>query len=515
MIDFTPLVRRRFIRQAERMDAWDTESAFIQAHQLRSLLMAASRTLIGRRYRFDEIASEYTTYGLINCFASRVPVSGYEDIRPLVMRMLRGEKDILCPGACRDFAQSSGTSGGKSKFIPITPRALRRNHFAGASDAVSSYLRLVPGSKLFSGKALILGGSFANELTASEVAAGVHVGDLSATLISKTPRFAELFRIPSKKIALMADWEAKLPSIIEVAARHNVTNLSGVPSWFLVLLRRLMKEKGVDSLHDIWPDLEVFFHGGISFRPYRAQYESFTDASKMHFLENYNASEGFFAVQTDFDSDAMTLLIDRDIFYEFAPLQKDGCFGEPVDISRVEVGKIYSLIITTSSGLWRYAIGDTVEIVSAAPVRIRIAGRTKSFINAFGEEVMEHNAETAIAAACRIADCSVVNYTVAPLYAAEGRKGRHQWLVEWNQKPESIEQFAAALDNELRRVNSDYDAKRKGDIFLDSPLITTASVGLFDKWLATSGNGKLGGQRKVPRLANDRTIIDKMLELNG
>lgn len=514
MIDLTPFVRRRFVRQAERMDEWGAESAAIQAHQLRSLLMGAISTETGHEYRFDEIASEYTSHGLLGCFTSRVPVTDYEEIRPKVMRMIRGERDVLWPGVCRDFAQSSGTSGAKSKYIPVTPRALKQNHYAGASDAVASYLRLVPSSRLFSGKALILGGSFANELDLSETTSGVRVGDLSATLISRTPFFAELFRVPSRKVALMADWNAKLPAIIEAAAGQNITNLSGVPSWFLVLLRRLMKEKGISSLHEIWPNLEVFFHGGISFRPYRAQYESFTDSSRMHFLENYNASEGFFAVQTDFGNDAMTLLIDRDVFYEFAPLQKDGSFGDPVDISGVEKGKIYSLIVTTSAGLWRYAIGDTVEIVSAAPVRIRIAGRTRSFINAFGEELMEHNAEAAIAAAAAATGTSVANYTAAPLYAAEGRKGRHQWLVEWNVAPTSAEQFAALLDAELQHVNSDYQAKRSGDIFLDAPLVTTARPGLFDEWLASSGNCKLGGQRKVPRLANDRSIIDRMIALN-
>lgn len=512
MIDLTPLVRGRFVRQARRMDSWADTTPSVQAAQLRRLLSMAAKTEIGCRHDFASLAAETSDTELTRHYAATLPVVGFEDIRPLVMRMLRGEKDILWPGKCRDFAQSSGTSGGKSKYIPITPRALSRNHYAGASDAVASYLRLVPRSRLFSGKALILGGSFANELPAGLTPKGTHVGDLSATLIRKVSPFVDLFRIPTRDVALMTDWHAKLPAIIAAARKADVTNLSGVPSWFLILLRQLMLEASVGSLHDIWPNLEVFFHGGISFRPYRSQYESFTDPSRMHFLENYNASEGFFAVQTDFATDAMTLLIDRDVYYEFAPILPDGSQGDPVDISSVEKGKVYALVITTSAGLWRYDIGDTVEIVSTAPVTIRIAGRTKSFINAFGEELMQHNADEAIAVACRATGAAIANYTAAPLYAENGRRGCHQWLIEWTVPPRSFQQFAGALDKALSDVNSDYQAKRAGSIFLDPPQIITAPTGLFDRWLSTSGNRKLGGQRKIPRLSNDRKIIQQLLD---
>lgn len=515
MIDFTPLVRPRFVRQARRMDSWHSATPALQAAQLRPLLSMAANTEIGRRYSFSTLAKTPSDSELMRRYAATLPVVGFEDIRPLVMRMLRGEKDILWPGRCRDFAQSSGTSGGKSKYIPITARALSHNHYAGASDAVAAYLRLVPHSRLFSGKALILGGSFANELPAGLTPPGTHVGDLSATLINRVNPLVNLFRIPSKEVALMADWHAKLPAIIAAARHADVTNLSGVPSWFLILLRRLMEETSTDNLHDIWPDLEVFFHGGISFRPYRRQYESFTDSSRMHFLENYNASEGFFAVQTDFTSDAMSLLIDRDVYYEFAPLLSDGTQGEPVDITSLQKGNVYALIITSSAGLWRYDIGDTVEICSTAPVTIRIAGRTKSFINAFGEELMQHNADEGIAAACRATDAAIANYTAAPLYASQGHRGRHQWLIEWIRPPRSIDTFADELDKALAAVNSDYQAKRAGNIFLDPPQIITAATGLFDSWLSSSGNRKLGGQRKIPRLSNDRAIIEQLLRLNG
>lgn len=493
------------------MDLWSDNPVSVQRSQLRSLLRMAAGTEVGRHYGFAEMAA-LPDRELEQAYSAAVPVVEYEDIRAAAERMVRGEADVLWPGVCRYFAQSSGTSGGKSKYVPVTADSLRHNHIPGASDVVASYLRLNPRSRLFSGKALILGGSFANEL-GDAVPPGVKVGDLSATLIYRTPALANLFRIPSKKVALMPDWERKLPAIIEAAAGANVTNLSGVPSWFLVLLRRMMSERGVESLHDIWPNLEVFFHGGISFKPYRAQYESFTDARKMHFIETYNASEGFFATQTDFSDPAMQLLLDRGVYYEFAPLLPNGLFGAPVPLGQVEPGHTYSLIITACNGLWRYSIGDTVKIASGGAGRIVIAGRTKSFINAFGEELMEHNADVAIAAACAATGAAVANYSAGPVYAAGGRRGRHRWLIEWTKAPADTEAFANILDKELQRVNSDYQAKRAGGIFLDRLELITVPSGHFDRWLATHGNGKLGGQRKVPRLSPTPALTDSLLSL--
>lgn len=510
MIDFTPLVRPRMVRQARRMDVWADNAPRVQARTLRELLATARNTLIGRKYRFDSMLS-LTDDELKQAYTRELPVVEYEDIRHLAERTLKGEKDLLWPGRCRSFAQSSGTSGGKSKYIPITPYSLKHNHIAGASDAVASYLRLNPRSRLFSGKALILGGSFANEL-GDAVPPGVRVGDLSATLIASTPPLADLFRIPSRKTALMADWEEKLPAIIHAARRARVTNLSGVPSWFLILLRRLMHTAGVDNLHRVWPSLEVFFHGGISFRPYRDQYLSFTDPEKMHFLETYNASEGFFAVQTDFARHDMQLLLDRGVYYEFAPLLPDGTTGEPVPLEQTVTGKTYALVITSCNGLWRYSIGDTVRLTRPEG-GIVIAGRTKSYINAFGEELMEHNADTAISNACARLGASIANYTAAPLYAQDGRKGCHRWLIEWNGTPPDPAAFAHVLDDELQKTNSDYQAKRSGNIFLDPPQVIAAPPGLFDKWLAANGTGKLGGQRKVPRLCPTPSILDSMLAL--
>lgn len=500
MIDLTGALRGLFIRRARRMDIWAQPgaAASIQAAQLRRLLLAAADTWQGRRHDFRglEAMNDDT---MTACYAARVPVSDYEMIRPLTMRMLSGERDLLWRGRTRRFAQSSGTSGGKSKYIPITPDSLRINHFAGASDAVACYLRINPHSHLFSGKALILGGSFAHELH-THIPRRTRVGDLSATLIDRAPALATLMRTPGKRVALMPDWEVKLPTMVREVMHAPVTSLSGVPSWFLILLRKVMEKAGADSLHEVWPGLEVFFHGGISFEPYRREYRSFTDASRMHFMETYNASEGFFAVQTDPDDQAMQLLLDRGVYYEFAPMNPDGSWGAPRPIEQIETGRTYSLHVSAPNGLWRYAIGDTVRFTSLQPPRLLIAGRTQSFINAFGEELMEHNAERGMAEACRLTGATVSDYTAGPVYATDGRRGHHRWLVEFTRPPHSLPEFAAALDKALQDLNSDYQAKRAGSIFLDPPQVSAMPSGHFSAWLATHGSGKLGGQRKIPRL---------------
>jgi len=433
----------------------------------------------------------------------------YEEIRPLVNRMIQGERNVLWRGRVTHFAQSSGTSDGKSKYIPITSEAFSRCHYQGATDVVAHYLHLYPDSRMFAGKGFILGGSYANELTLPK---GVVVGDLSANLIDNINPIVNLVRVPSKRVALMEDWEKKLPALIEASIRENVTNLSGVPSWFLTVLKGALERTGATTVHDIWPNLEVFFHGGISFEPYREQYRRIIDTAKMRYLETYNASEGFFAVQNDVDDRAMLLLIDIGVFYEFLPLDElDNPDAQPQPIWKVEQGKTYALIITACNGLWRYPIGDTVRIESVNPVKITIVGRTKHFINAFGEELMVHNADAAIAKACSEMDCDVANYTAAPVYASDRSRGRHEWLIEFNRRPADIEAFADRLDALLQQENSDYQAKRYKGIFLDRLSIVEAPAGLFDRWLAATG--KLGGQRKVPRLCNSRKFIDPMLDL--
>ncbi len=475
----------------------------IQQGELVKLIENAALTEIGRTYDF----SHMRTY---RQFASTVPLYTYEQLQPQIMRMMQGQADVLWPGKTFDFAQSSGTSG-KSKYIPVTAASLKRNHYRGASDAVSHYLNLNPGSKLFSGKALILGGSFANHV--QDLRPGTRVGDLSATLIRKIPAWAGLFRVPNKRIALLENWEEKLPLLVEASVKENVTNLSGVPSWFLTVLIEVMKREGAKSIHEVWPNLEVFFHGGIAFAPYRKQFESICDRSKMHFIDTYNASEGFFAVQSDWESTAMLLLLDVGVFYEFIPMEDvDSATPDVLPAWEVESGKTYELVITACNGLWRYRIGDTVTIEQTRPLKIKIAGRTRSFINAFGEELMVHNADEAIARASAATGTQVLNYTVAPVYASDSTRGRHEWLIEFAVEPEDKQEFMSVLDEQLKRGNSDYEAKRSGGIFLDAPSLVVARRGVFDDWLASTG--KLGGQRKIPRLSNSREVIDAILQFN-
>ncbi|MBD5307106.1 MAG: GH3 auxin-responsive promoter family protein [Bacteroides sp.] len=513
--DLTPLIRPSFIRRFSRTRAWADEGERIQTRLLRDLVIEGSSTHIGKVHGFDFLTegvrdddpSDRALRNLYQEFRNRIPPTEYEDIRPLVMRMINGEADLLWPGVCRDFAQSSGTSGGRSKYIPVTRDSLRHNHYAGSADCVASYLNLNPNSRMFSGKGFILGGSFATQLEVKDPK--VRIGDLSATLISRIPFGAGLFRIPDKKTALMPDWESKLPALAKSAARANVTNISGVPSWFLTVIQRICEIRGTETISEVWPNLEVFFHGGISFAPYRDIYRTLTNPEKMHFLETYNASEGFFAVQDDFSDPGMLLLIDNGIFYEFLPLTG----GNPLPMWEVSEGEVYELVITSCNGLWRYRLGDTVRIESLSPLKITIAGRTRSFINAFGEELMEDNAEKGIAEACARTGARIRNYTAAPRYAEGNRRGRHQWAIEWEQRPESVDEFAVILDGALRRLNSDYDAKRSHTIFLDPPQIISVPPGTFDRWLHSVGTHKLGGQRKVPRLSNDRHIIEQLLEL--
>lgn len=505
-MDLTPLARPIFISHSRRTKRWADQTAEIQQQLLRDLLTRGKKSETARKYGFEEIIHQNDPYSE---YSKSVPTHDYEDIREDVVRMVNGEKDVLWPGVCKNYAQSSGTSGGRSKFIPITDDSLQKCHYKGASDSVAHYLNMNPASRIFSGKGFVLGGSFASELKPKDP--DVKIGDLSATLINKINPLANHFRIPDMKTALLPDWNDKLPALVKASMHADITNLSGVPSWFLTVIKEVIKARGVEKISDVWPNLEVFFHGGISFEPYREIYKSLTDASKMHFVETYNASEGFFAVQNDPTDTSMLLIIDNDIFYEFIDLSDPS--STPIPIWEIEEGKVYELLITSSNGLWRYHLGDTVRIDSLNPVKIRVAGRTKTFINAFGEELMEENAERAIAEACRATGATIRNYTAAPLFATDHSKGRHQWFIEWLHEPSDTEEFSRILDKELRKVNSDYDAKRSHTIFLDPPEVISMPNGTFNKWLRSVGSGKLGGQRKIPRLSNNRKIADKLLEI--
>ncbi|NBH91590.1 GH3 auxin-responsive promoter family protein [Duncaniella muris] len=502
-MNFTPLARFLLGRRVKEALSWTGRTQEIQLGQLDFLLRNLRQTKWGAEKGLSEVRS-------YDDFRRLLPsVSAYAGLRPYVMRMIAGEKDVLWPGLTRNFAQSSGTSDGKSKYIPVTPASFSRSHYKGGSSVISHYLSLYPDSRIFAGKSFILGGSFANELT---LPPGVRVGDLSANLIENINPLVNLTRVPSKRIALLEDWAVKLPALVSAAADHDITNISGVPSWFLTVLKQIIKAKGAQTIHDVWPNLEVFFHGGISMAPYREQYSHITDP-KMRYLECYNASEGFFAVQNAIDNQAMLLLLDCGTFFEFIRTEEaDSDRPEIIPAWKVEEGEIYELVITSCNGLWRYPLGDTVRIESVEPLKITIAGRTKSYINAFGEELMVQNAEAALTKVCKTLDCEISNYTAAPVYASDHSRGRHEWLIEFNREPESIDEFARQLDLALQQENSDYEAKRSHGIFLDPLTIVKGRKGVFDKWLAATG--KLGGQRKVPRLSNSRHPIDEILKFN-
>ncbi len=499
MLNYTYIARKALEPEGREALVSAHKCEATQRAMLRMLLREAERTKWGQQHGLARSLT-YEQYAAI------VPVQDYEAFRPLVMRMIQGERDLLWPGLTQRFAQSSGTSGGKSKYIPITKDSLKYNHYAGAAVSVGLYLSAYQRARMFAGKGFILGGSFANELT---LPAGVKVGDLSANLIDAISPLVNLVRVPNKKIALMVDWREKLPALVEASLKADITNLSGVPSWFLRVLQQVLERTGAKCIQDVWPHLEVFFHGGIAFEPYRREYDKIM-APGMRYWETYNASEGFFASQIHPDDHGMLLIPNIGVFYELVPLsQTSEPYPMAVPLWEAQEGETYSLVITSCNGLWRYALGDTVRIVGHDPVRIVIAGRTTSFINAFGEEVMEYNANAAMAKACREMECEMRNYTVAPVYTCDGRRGRHQWLIEWDQAPADIEAFAKALDKALQQENSDYQAKRSGDIFLDCLEVVNAKPGAFDRWLAATG--KLGGQRKVPRLSNDRSIITTIM----
>ncbi len=474
----------------------------VQEEQLKGLIRKAKHTEVGRLYDFPSIRN-YTD------FSQRIPVQTYEDAKPFVERMMKGEEDVLWPGRIRWFAKSSGTTNDKSKFLPVSSQALSECHYRGGMDTVATYLHNNPQSRFFSGKGLVLGGS----CKPTDYNSHIKVGDLSAILIENINPLANLFRTPEKKIILMDEWVAKLEAISNRTINENITNLSGVPSWFLVLIKKVLEKTGKECLTKVWPNLEVFFHGGISFTPYREQYKALIPSKKMHYMETYNASEGFFSIQNDWNDPSMLLLLDYGIFYEFIPFEElESEHPKVYPLTEVELNRNYAMLITTSSGLWRYMIGDTVKFTSKSPYKILITGRTKHFINAFGEEVIVDNAEKALAAACQVSDAEIREYTAAPVYMSSHTKGCHQWLIEFEQQPSDMKLFIQTLDDTLKKHNSDYEAKRYKDMTLDRPEVIVARSGLFYDWLEEIG--KLGGQHKVPRLCNTREYMDQLLKMN-
>lgn len=497
----TKLVGKFFAPRRKKIELYNTQAEALQEQVFRKLIKNAAHTEWGTKYDYAHIQS-YSDF-------QRVPIQTYEDIKGDVDRMRHGEKDILWPGQVKWYAKSSGTTNDKSKFIPVSPDGLKNIHYMGGKDAVSLYLGINPDSKFFSGKGLILGGSHSPNYNLKDSL----VGDLSAILIQNINPLVNLIRVPSKEIALLSEFEEKVERIADTTIHQNVTNLSGVPSWMLAVIKRILEKTGAKHLNEVWPNLEVFFHGGVCFTPYREQYKQIITSDKMHYMETYNASEGFFGLQNDLTDPAMLLMIDYDVFYEFIPLEEiDNPHPNIVPLTRVEVGKNYAIVISTSCGLWRYILGDTVKFTQKDPYKFIISGRTKHFINAFGEELMVDNAEKGLARACAATGAQVLEYSAAPVFMDANAKCRHQWLIEFSTMPDSVEHFRHVLDTSLQEINSDYEAKRHKDITLQELELIVARPNLFHDWLKEKG--KLGGQHKVPRLSNNRDYIEEMLKLN-
>lgn len=491
-----------FERRLRELDRYTDQAGELQQNVLDRLLKTAAYTEWGKKYEYKSI-SNYEE------FKSRVPVQTYEEIKFYVERLRGGEQNLLWPSNIRWFAKSSGTTNDKSKFLPVSKESLKDTHYRGGQDAVTIYLNQNPESRFFSGKGLILGGSHSPNFNMKHSL----VGDLSAILIQNVNPLVNLIRVPSKKIALMSDFEKKIEAIANTTLHANVTNLSGVPSWMLVLIKYLLKRTGKESLEEIWPNLEVFFHGGVAFTPYREQYKEIIRSSKMHYVETYNASEGYFGTQNDPNDPAMLLMIDYGVFYEFIPLEDLEKENPRIcKLDEVELNKNYAIVISTSAGLWRYMIGDTVKFTQAHPYKFVITGRTKHFINAFGEELIVDNAEKGLAKACAQTGALIAEYSAAPVFMDVNAKCRHQWLIEFNQMPDDLNRFASILDDTLKEINSDYEAKRQNNLALQPLELIVARKGLFHDWLAQKG--KLGGQHKIPRLCNTRQYLEEMLLLN-
>ena len=473
----------------------------VQNELLFHLLFTAKDTEIGRTYDFNSIASYET-------FSERIPISSYEDSQKMIERSRRGEHNIFWPNPIKWYAKSSGTTNAKSKFIPVSNASLEDCHYAASKDLLCMYLNNNEGSQLFTGKSLRLGGS--KELYKEN---GTIFGDLSAILIDNMPFWAEFSSTPSSKVSLMNDWEVKMQAIVNETKNENVTSLAGVPSWMLVLLNNILDATGKENLFDIWPNLEVYFHGGVSFVPYVDQYKAILPRSNFKYYETYNASEGFFAIQDQNESSELLLMLDYGIFYEFIPMNTYGTSEQKViRLTDVEIGQNYAVIITTNAGLWRYKIGDTVRFTSISPYRIKVSGRTKHHINAFGEELIIENAEDALRDVCFTTNAEIVDYTAAPIFMHGKSKGSHEWLIEFKTPPIDIRAFNKLLDIKLQSLNSDYEAKRFNNMTLNMPTVHVARERLFYDWL--KHHDKLGGQHKIPRLSNSREYIDELLHLN-
>ncbi len=474
----------------------------VQDEWFKKLISTAKDTEYGQRYDFKSINSYET-------FRDRLPINDYDSIREDIEQLMNGKQNVLWPTDIKLFAQSSGTTSDKSKYIPVSTESLEECHYKGGKDMLSIYMHSRPYSYMFDGRGLAMGGSHTiREVNNEEF----YVGDLSALIIQKLPHWAEFARVPKRSVALMDEWEEKIEKMAQTTIPHNVTSLSGVPSWTLLLLNRILEITGKENILEVWPNLEVFFHGGVNFGPYRKQFESLIPTNNMQYRNTYNASEGFFGIQEEIEKDELLLMLDYGIYYEFIPMDElDTEHPKAIPLDEVETDVNYAMLITTNAGLWRYMIGDTIKFTHTTPYRIKITGRTKSFINAFGEELIVDNAEKALEVACHKCNAVIDDYTAAPVYLDGKDNAAHEWLIEFSKEPQSLEYFTEILDNALKSLNSDYESKRYHDMILRMPIVRKLPAKTFYKWMKQ--RGKLGGQHKVPRLANDRQYVDDILKM--
>ena len=494
-----------FIRRLSDIELFKKYPAEVQEEMFYYLIDKATDTIWGKEHNYKAINTTKDYESALKLFRENTPLSSYDDIKPWITRARQGETDVLWPGQVKWFSKSSGTTSDKSKFIPVTRESLEDCHYRGGKDAVAMYIDKHPDTKLLTGKTLSLGGSKRQD----DLNPDNSCGDLSAIIMDNLPFWAELARTPEISIALMNEWESKLKAIVNYTKAENVVALAGVPSWMMVLLRRLLAETGVKNIKELWPNLELFMYGGVAFGPYKEQYKHV--CGDINLVNIYSASEGFFGISDDDNSENMLLMLDYGIFYEFVPLEElDKDQPQAYTISEVELGRNYALVISTNGGLWRYIIGDTIQFTHLKPYYFKIAGRIKHFINVFGEELMVDNADRGIALACERAGALVKEYSAAPVFMTDTEKGRHQWLIEFEREPTDLEHFKNIFDEALKSLNSDYEAKRYNNITLDAPEIIVARQGLFYDWLAAKN--KLGGQHKVPRLSNNRDNIEEMLK---
>lgn len=496
----SPLISRLARMRLWRIENWTNHPAVAQREVLQHLVTAAQYTEFGKKYGFSRLFN-------LKEFKKRVPIHEYPDLKPYIERMMAGEENILWNEPIKWFAKSSGTTSEKSKFIPMSDESLKDNHYQANKDVLTNYYKNFPGSDLLTGKGLVVGGSHQiNKLNEN-----IQYGDLSAVLMQNSPFWGQWLRTPELSIALLDEWETKIEKLAQTTSLENVTSLAGVPTWTLILLKRILEITGKKTIKEVWPNLELYINGGVSFVPYREQFEKIIGAP-INYLEVYNASEGFFAAQEKPGDNGMTLFTEHGVFYEFMPIEEYKK-QNPVTqgLADVQLHKNYAPVISTTGGLWRYLIGDTIQFTSLNPYRIKVSGRLKHYMNAFGEEVIVDNADHAIALAAQKTNAIVNDYTAAPVYFTESSNGAHEWLIEFDKEPADMQTFTRELDAALKSLNSDYEAKRHKNIALRMPIVKSIPMGVFNKWL--HNKGKMGGQHKVPRLSNERSIIEEVLQL--